>query len=65
MVIWQDWRGGGREVSNQERAELLQRTTAYKQKAWIKPAKWCYSLAEKALAASGFADNLTLVLRKS
>jgi 2-polyprenyl-3-methyl-5-hydroxy-6-metoxy-1,4-benzoquinol methylase len=64
VVIWQDWRGGGREVSNAERAELLQRTTAYKQKAWLKPAKWCYSLAEKWLAAFELADNLAVALKK-
>lgn len=64
VVIWQDWRGGGREVSNRERAELLQRTTAYKQKVWMKPAKSCYSLAEKTLATFGLADNLALVLKK-
>ncbi len=64
IVIWQDWRGGGREVSNQERGELLARTTAYKRKPWMKPVKWAYTLAEKTLAAAGLADNLTLVLRK-
>jgi 2-polyprenyl-3-methyl-5-hydroxy-6-metoxy-1,4-benzoquinol methylase len=30
LVLWQDWRRGGEEVSNPERAELLKRTTAYK-----------------------------------
>jgi len=64
VVIWQDWRGGGREVSNQERGELLKRTTAYKQKAWLKPVKWLYAAAEKSLGALGLADNLVLVLRK-
>ena len=65
VVIWQDWRGGGRAVSNVERGELLKRTTAYKQKAWLKPVKWVYGLAEKFLAAFGLADNLVLVLRKT
>lgn len=64
VVIWQDWRGGGREVSNAERGELLKRTTAYKQKAWMKPVKWAYRAAEKLLAIFGSADNLVLVLRK-
>jgi 2-polyprenyl-3-methyl-5-hydroxy-6-metoxy-1,4-benzoquinol methylase len=64
LVIWQDWRGGGREVSNAERGELLKRTTAYKQKPWIKPAKALYSLAEKSLGALGVADNLMVVLKK-
>ena len=65
VVVWQDWRSGGCEVSNRERAALLQRTTACKQKAWMKPAQWCYALTEAALAAFGLADNLALVLRRS
>ncbi len=65
LVIWQDWRGGGREVSNQERGELLARTTAYKQKTWMKPAKWIYARVEQSLAVSGLADNVAVVLRKS
>ena len=64
VVIWQDWRRHGREVSNAERGALLQRTTALKQKSWLKPVKWGYALAEKLLAASGLADNLVLVLRR-
>lgn len=64
VVTWQDWRGGGREVSNQERGELLKRTTAYKQKAWLKPVRWLYAVAEKSFGALGMADNLALVLRK-
>lgn len=64
LVIWQDWRGGGREVPNVERGALLKRTTAYKQKAWLKPVRWAYGLAEKSLAVCGLADNLVFVLRK-
>lgn len=64
IVIWQDGRGSGREVSNAERGELLKRTTGFKQKAWMKPVKWAYGLAEKSLGALGLADNLMLVLRK-
>jgi len=64
VVIWQDWRRGGREVSNAERGELLRRTTVYKQKAWLKPVKALYGLAEKALGALGLADNLVVVLKK-
>jgi 2-polyprenyl-3-methyl-5-hydroxy-6-metoxy-1,4-benzoquinol methylase len=64
IVIWQDGRSSGREVSNAERGELLQRTTAYKQKAWMKPVKWAYGAVENALAAFGLADNLVLALRK-
>jgi len=64
VVIWQDWRSGGREVTNAERGALLKRTTAYKQKAWIKPAKALYGLAEKSLGVLGMADNLVVALKK-
>jgi 2-polyprenyl-3-methyl-5-hydroxy-6-metoxy-1,4-benzoquinol methylase len=64
LVIWQDWRGGGKEVSNRERAQLLQHTTAYKQSPWLRPVKALYALAEKALGALSLADNLVVVLRK-
>jgi 2-polyprenyl-3-methyl-5-hydroxy-6-metoxy-1,4-benzoquinol methylase len=63
LVIAQDWRGGGREVSNEERARLLRRTTAYKQRPWLKPVKLVYRLAEKTLGALTLADNLVVVLR--
>jgi 2-polyprenyl-3-methyl-5-hydroxy-6-metoxy-1,4-benzoquinol methylase len=64
VVIWQDWLAGGREISNQERAELLQRTTAYKQNPLLKPAKLFYGFSEKCLAALNLADNLAVVLIK-
>jgi 2-polyprenyl-3-methyl-5-hydroxy-6-metoxy-1,4-benzoquinol methylase len=64
IVIWQDWRGGGREVSNVERGELLKQTTAMKQKARIRPVKLLYGLAEGTLATIGLADNVVVVLRK-
>lgn len=63
VVIWQDWRGGGKEVSNRERAQLLQRTTAYKQKPWLRPVKALYGLAERTLGVLNLADNLVVVLR--
>jgi 2-polyprenyl-3-methyl-5-hydroxy-6-metoxy-1,4-benzoquinol methylase len=64
IVIWQDWRGGGKDVSNRERAQLLQRTTAYKQNPLLRPVKTLYALAERALGASNLADNLVVVLRR-
>ena len=64
IVIWQDWRRGVREVSNQERGELLKRTTSYKQNPLFKPVKALYRLTEAALGALNLADNLVLVLRK-
>ena len=64
ILIWQDWRGGGKDVSNRERAQLLRRTTAYKQSAWLRPVNALYTLAEKALGAVNLADNLVVVLRR-
>jgi 2-polyprenyl-3-methyl-5-hydroxy-6-metoxy-1,4-benzoquinol methylase len=64
LVIWQDWRSGGREVCNVERAELLRRTTSYKENPLLKPAKMIYGLAERALGGLGLADNLVAILKK-
>ena len=64
VVIWQDWRSGGREVSNEERGLLLARTTRYKQSAFLGPVRAFYRCAESALAAFGLADNLVVVLEK-
>lgn len=64
VVIWQDWRGRGREVSNAERGELLKQTTAMKQKPWLKPVKWLYGLTERVLGGMGLTDNVVVVLRK-
>jgi SAM-dependent methyltransferase len=64
VVIWQDWRSGGHDVSNAERGELLKQTTALKQKPWMKPVKWLYALAEITLGALGLADNVVVVFRK-
>jgi 2-polyprenyl-3-methyl-5-hydroxy-6-metoxy-1,4-benzoquinol methylase len=62
IILWQDWRRGGTEVSNVERGELLKRTTAYKQKPWLAPVRWGYRATESILGAFGLADNLVLVL---
>jgi 2-polyprenyl-3-methyl-5-hydroxy-6-metoxy-1,4-benzoquinol methylase len=64
VVIWQDWRLRGAEISNRERAELLKRTTAYKQNPLLGPAKILYRLTEKVLGRLNLADNLAVVLRK-
>jgi len=64
IVIWQDWRRAGAEVSNEERANLLQKTTAYKRSPLLKPAKAFYRLSEAILGRLGLADNLAIVLRK-
>lgn len=65
IVIWQDWRRGGAEISNQERGQLLQRTTGYKQSPAMKPVKTLYQLTEKALSLFGLTDNLAAVFRKT
>jgi 2-polyprenyl-3-methyl-5-hydroxy-6-metoxy-1,4-benzoquinol methylase len=65
LVIWQDWRHGGREVSNSERGELLQRTTRYKQNPLLRPVKLGYRLSERALSVFGLADNVAMVFRKA
>jgi 2-polyprenyl-3-methyl-5-hydroxy-6-metoxy-1,4-benzoquinol methylase len=64
VVIWQDWRGGGKEVSNRERAQLLQRTTSYKQNPFLRPVKALHAFAERTLGVLSLADNLVVVLRK-
>jgi 2-polyprenyl-3-methyl-5-hydroxy-6-metoxy-1,4-benzoquinol methylase len=65
IIIWQDWRRGGAAVPNAERAQLLKRTTAYKQSRWLGPARGLYRLAEGTLAGLNLADNLVAVLRKT
>jgi len=64
IVIWKDWRGGGGFVPNEQRAALLKRTTAAKKNPLLKPLKWVYKGAEKALSVLNLADNIFVVLRK-
>jgi 2-polyprenyl-3-methyl-5-hydroxy-6-metoxy-1,4-benzoquinol methylase len=64
IVMWQDCRAGGKDISNRDRAALLQRTTAYKQNPALKPVKALYKLAENVLSALTLADNLVVVLRR-
>lgn len=64
LVIWQDWRSGGADVSNEARARLLARTTGYKQKRLLTPLRRVYKLFEMALGKFGLADNLAMALRK-
>ena len=47
-----------------ERAELLKRTTGYKQSAAMKPVQALYRATEKILGALKLADNLVAVLQK-
>lgn len=63
VVIWQDWRSGGRPVSNPQRAELLRRTTAWKQNPLLAPARFLYRWVESVLGVAFLADNLLFVLQ--
>lgn len=64
LVIWQDFRGGGREVPRSERAQLLKRTNAYKQSPWLFPLKAAYRGAEAILGTWLLADNLVIIGQK-
>lgn len=64
VAIWQDLHGSGETVTDQDRARLLRRTTALKQAPWLKPVKMMYAAVERALGASGLADNVAIVLQK-
>ena len=64
VVIAQDVRGGAARVPDEARARLLQRTTAWKENAWLKPVQAIYAGFEKCLGAFHLADNLVIVLRK-
>ena len=64
IVIWQDFRGGEREISRAERVELLKRTTGYKQSKAMMPIKATYRAAEFALGKLFLADNVAVVGRK-
>ncbi len=64
IVIWQDWRRGQATVSDEDRAALLRKTTAYKQNPILTPLRLLYGGVEKTLGCLGLADNLVVVLRK-
>lgn len=64
MVLLKDCRSSAARVSDRERAQLLKRTTGWKQNPLLEPARWIYSAMERLLVAGKLADNLVLVLRK-
>lgn len=65
LVLWEDWRRGGRaRVADADRARLLERTTHWKRRPWLAPARWLYGAGEAALRPGGLADNLVAVLRR-
>lgn len=65
LVLVQDFRGGGAFVPDAERAALLQRTTAYKQRKALAPLKVVLGGVEVLLGRMGLADNIVVVLRKT
>jgi 2-polyprenyl-3-methyl-5-hydroxy-6-metoxy-1,4-benzoquinol methylase len=64
LVILKDFRGGQARVADADRAQLLKRTTAYKQNPLLTPAKWLYRGVERVLGGLRLADNIYVVLRK-
>jgi hypothetical protein len=65
LVIWQDWNSRGAPPSEAERAGLLKKTTALKQRSGLRPVKVLYHASERMLAAFCLADNLLIVLKRS
>ncbi len=47
LVVWQDFRGGERDILRAKRVKLLQRTTGYKQSPWLAPVKVTCRLANQ------------------
>jgi 2-polyprenyl-3-methyl-5-hydroxy-6-metoxy-1,4-benzoquinol methylase len=65
LVIAQDWRRREKAASDQERARLLKRTTAYKQNPALRPVQLALAGVEAVLARLYLADNLVAVLQKT
>jgi 2-polyprenyl-3-methyl-5-hydroxy-6-metoxy-1,4-benzoquinol methylase len=65
LVILQDWKRGEVLVSDEERAKLLKKTTAYKQRRGLKPVKLALSAVEALLAKCNLADNSVVVVQKT
>jgi 2-polyprenyl-3-methyl-5-hydroxy-6-metoxy-1,4-benzoquinol methylase len=64
IVIWQDWRGSAEFVSDESRAKLLKRTTAYKESPMLRPVKLALGAIEMCLSWLNLADNIVIILRK-
>lgn len=61
VVIAQDFRRRDERVPDAERAQLLKRTTAWKQNSALRPVRWLYCGMESCLGALRLADNLIIV----
>ncbi len=64
VIIWHDWKRGEPRVPDVERAQLLKRTTGWKQSPLLIPAKWIYNVTERVLGRFCLADNLVIVLQR-
>jgi len=64
LVIARDWKARGKPATDDERAALLKRTTAYKQSVALRPAKLVLGAAEAALGRFHLADNIVVVLKR-
>ena len=64
VVIWQDRQETTGRVPDAARAQLLKRTTRWKQNSFVAPVRWLYSGIERCLGQLSLADNLTMVLRR-
>ncbi len=65
LVILKDFAAPVDRIPDVQRAQLLRRTTAWKQNPAFLPLRWLYAGAERVLAALDLADNLIIVLRKA
>ena len=64
VVIAQDFRRRDERVPDAQRAQLLKRTTAWKQSPALRPMRWLYRGLESCLGAVRLADNLIIVAQK-
>jgi 2-polyprenyl-3-methyl-5-hydroxy-6-metoxy-1,4-benzoquinol methylase len=64
IVILSDWRSG-KQASDEDRAALLKKTTALKQKGTLYPVRVLYKAVEALLARRMLADNLVAILRQA
>ncbi len=65
VVLWQDWRSGGRQVPDAERVALLKRTTTWKQRGAFGLVRRSYAAVERTLGLFKMADNLVVVTRRA
>jgi 2-polyprenyl-3-methyl-5-hydroxy-6-metoxy-1,4-benzoquinol methylase len=65
VVIVQDWRRRGKPATDEDRARLLKRTTAWKQNAALQPVKLALAGVEAVLGKMNLADNIVMILQKT